>query len=159
MADKDLLTVIEMEGLFLGLVPFASPRLAKVFVFQALTPEAGAKAGHFTTFAPANILEPGAPEVSTTMENIRFVGNYEIVYTLFCPDFDKETLAVSMEDMVALPGYLAVRNPFADFDGLEEGEAVEETAAGSENTEVPAAIGIIGGADGPTEIVVSGSDN
>lgn len=154
MGEEDFLPVLEMEGVFLGLDPFASPQLAQDFGFSPLSPEAGAKAGHFTTFAPAVTLEPGAPETSTTMENVRFVGNYEIVYTLFFPDFDSETLAVSLENMEAIPGYLPVRNPFADFEGLTPEE--EAAAASEESAEEGAAIGIIGGPDGPTQIITSG---
>lgn len=161
MGEADFPPVLEMEGVFMGLDPFASPQLAMDFGFTPLSPETGAKAGHFTTFTPDITLEPGAPEASVMMENIRFVGNYEVVYTLFFPDFDDGVLAVSLENMEALPGYLPVRNPFADFEAPAEGtEGDEDDALDSAlaTEESAAAIGIIGGADGPTEIIVTGSD-
>lgn len=117
IGEEEFPPILEMEAVFLGLDPYASPQLATDFGLTPLSPDAGAKAGHFDTFAPSIVLEPG----NTLMENIRFVGNYEIIYSLFFPDFDGSTLPVAMENMEALPGYLPVRNPFADFAAPEEG--------------------------------------
>ena len=120
LGEEDFPPTVAITGVYVGPDNDASPELADEMGFTRLTPSYGAKGGTFDTFAPHVILEPGAPEVSTLMENVSFLGNYELIYSMFLPDFDGGVLGIGYENMVALPGYLDLGNPFADFEVVED---------------------------------------